>query len=195
VPLTGLGAYLGPACPRCGRTLESAPSGATVCEHCGRPFEGTVFAAPQRRLQVVELHAAGPEGAGSCANHPGNAAVANCVRCGVYICSLCEIDVAGSRYCPSCFDRLSTDGAIGTTQTKIRHFTGLATATALVGLLVAVVLGVPLGLASLYYSSKAVTQRREQGEPTWPVWLIILIAIADIFLGGFLIFALFIRSK
>jgi ribosomal protein L37AE/L43A len=195
MPLTNAGAYAGPACPRCGRPLPSAPSGVTLCEHCGRPFEGTVFAAPQRRLQVMELHAAGPEGAGSCANHPGNAAVANCARCGIYICSLCEIEVAGGKYCPSCFDRLSTEGGMGSTQKRVRNFTGLASATALLGLFFAFLVGVPLGLGGLYYSSKALTQRRQQGESTWGIWILILVAIADIFLQGLLIFSLFMTTK
>jgi ribosomal protein L37AE/L43A len=195
MPLTNAGAYAGPACPRCGRALQSVPSGTTLCEHCGRPFEGTVFAAPPRRLQVMEVHAAGPEGAGSSANHPGNAAVANCARCGIYICSLCEIDVAGGKYCPSCFDRLSTDGSIGTAQKRVRNFAGLASATAIIGLLTVIILGIPLGLASLYYSSKAMTQRRQQGEPTWGIWFIILLAIADLLMGAFLIASLFMTIK
>jgi ribosomal protein L37AE/L43A len=193
MPLTA-GAYAGPACPRCGRILQSVPSGVTLCEHCGRPFEGTVFAAPQRRLKVLEVYAAGPEGAGSCANHPGNAAVANCIRCGVYICSLCEIDVAGGKYCPSCFDRLSTDGAIGTTKKRLRNFAGLAWATALIGLITVVILGVPLGLVSIYYSSRAMSQRRQEGEPVWTLWIAILIAIADLAMGAFLIAALVVET-
>ena len=36
-----------------------------------------------RVTRVLELAQTGPESAGSCANHPRNAAVTNCGRCGV----------------------------------------------------------------------------------------------------------------
>src|SRR5215468_9046251 len=94
-------AYAGPQCPRCRAPLpEEMHDGANVCLECLGDFEARVFRSPQRSARVLQLAQSGPEGAVSCANHPRNAAVAACDRCGLLICSLCQLDVESGKLCP-----------------------------------------------------------------------------------------------
>ena len=101
--------YTGPACPRCDAplTLDSITPGEDICPRCQGFFDATVFHPPQRIARRPAVAHTGPESAGSCANHPRNAAVTNCGRCGLFICSLCELDLHGEKYCPACFDRMT----------------------------------------------------------------------------------------
>src|ERR1700736_5909655 len=87
--------YEGPQCPRCGNLLAdvSRHTGTIVCPTCSRNFEATAFNPPQRKMRVVEVAQSGPEGANACANHARNTAVTTCQRCGLFICSLCEMNL------------------------------------------------------------------------------------------------------
>ena|SRR5687768_3260348 len=127
--MSELPGYRGPGCPHCRVPLpaEEQRTGAIFCAHCWRPFEATAFAAPQRPVApVAEVVAAGPEGGNACANHAGNAAVTSCQRCGLFICSLCEMNVGTGPYCPSCFDRMRTQGSLQTGVRRYRDYAGMA---------------------------------------------------------------------
>lgn len=147
--------YAGPACPRCNLplSLENLTLAEEICPRCQGYFRSTVFHPPQRIARVMQLAQSGPEIAGSCANHPRNAAVTNCSRCGLFICSLCELDMHGEKYCPSCFDRLTKDGGIEQAQVRFRDWGALAIAMAVVGLFFDwMMIGVPFNVMSVYYA-------------------------------------------
>jgi len=114
VPEVRAVAYDGPQCPLCEKTLppESIRSGQISCPFCNRLFEATAFHPVQRKLQVVETAHSGPEAVNPCANHPLNTAVTTCQRCGIFICSLCDMNVGSGSHCPTCFDRLRTEGGL-----------------------------------------------------------------------------------
>ena len=121
--------YEGPSCPRCHARLTAdwIQSGTIICPDCRKPFEATAFRPPQRRLEVVSVAASlTPEGANACANHAHNAAVTNCVRCGLFICALCNMDVGTGPHCPSCFDRLQADDALSPAATRYRDYASMA---------------------------------------------------------------------
>src|SRR5512141_383560 len=101
--------YAGPQCPRCRAALpfEELRDGTTLCATCGGEFEARVFHPPQRSARVFQLAQSGPEGATSCANHARNAAVAACDRCGLLICSLCQLDVDSGQLRPPSFQSMS----------------------------------------------------------------------------------------
>jgi uncharacterized paraquat-inducible protein A len=147
--------YIGPACPHCNRPFDLRQvqtDAEDICASCQQFFEARVFHPPQRVARVLQVAQAGPEGASACANHPRNAAVTSCERCGVFICSLCELDISGMRYCPSCFDRLSANGTLSVTQNRFRDYATLALVTAFVGFLFsAIVVGIPIAALSIYY--------------------------------------------
>jgi uncharacterized paraquat-inducible protein A len=187
--------YGGPACPRCKKSLDVASlrDGEEVCPSCNVFFEARVFHPPQRTVHVT-LAGAGPQGSNPCANHPRNAAMSNCQRCGVFICSLCELDVSGTRYCPSCFDRVSQEGGIGATQLRFRDFRGLAMFVGFVGLVLSILLGIPLGILTIYYAIKGLRDRNVEGSSRVPVVMALLLGVLDIALGCLFVYSMFHKT-
>jgi hypothetical protein len=186
-------AYAGPQCPRCRAPLpeEHLYDGANVCPQCLGDFEARVFRPPQRSARVLQLAQSGPEGATSCANHARNAAVAACDRCGLLICSLCQLEVESGKLCPSCFERISQDDAGDTTRTRFRDYGSLAGVWAFVGLVFsALLLGIPLGLLSIYYCIKAFRHRESRASLAFVIFALLL-ALADIFISASVLVAFF----
>lgn len=177
-------AYEGPSCPRCHARLTAdwIQSGSIICPDCNKPFEATAFRPPQRRLEVVSVAAAlTPEGANACANHERNAAVTNCVRCGLFICALCNMDVGTGPHCPSCFDRLRADDALAPAATRYRDYASMARVAMIAGLFFSFMfLGFLFGGVSLFYARKAFKQLREEGRSKIGLIIVIIFAILEI---------------
>ncbi len=94
-----------PSCPGCqhelGRPGVWQTDGAS-CPHCRRELEFSAFPAlTTGRTATHPLVAAVADDA-TCFFHTENRAVAVCEGCGRYLCTVCGIDYAGSRLCPSC---------------------------------------------------------------------------------------------
>jgi hypothetical protein len=158
----------GAQCPRCRvpLILDTIRTGSSTCPYCSGAFEATMFNPPQRRDVTVQLATAGPDGANACANHAGNAAVTSCQRCGLFICSLCEIHVGAGSYCPDCFDRVRAEGSVQEVAAPTRDYAAMAWASALLAIPGQFAcLGFPLGALAVYWGSKATAQRRSHGEP------------------------------
>jgi hypothetical protein len=161
--------YEGPECPHCDALLgdESRVTGTVTCPRCMARFEATAFNPPQRRMQIVEVAQSGPEGANACANHERNTAVTSCQRCGLYICSLCDMNVGSGSYCPSCFDRVRTEGTLGAATTRFRDYGSMARVSAVVGFLfMFMFLGLPFGALTIYYANKGIQQAKNDGRST-----------------------------
>lgn len=188
MPAARMKAYRGPACPRCRKPLDvdTLADGTVLCPHCGRDFEARVFHPPKRNARVLQLAQMGPEAAGACANHPRNAAVTSCERCGIFICALCELNVDGTKYCPACFDRLAQEGAIASAQVRFRDYGGLAMVASVIGLFT-VIFSLPLGLLALYYVYKGFRTRKAAAASLATIIIGLLIACADIIIGTLLI--------
>lgn len=137
----------------------SLRSGPTQCPSCTRPFEATPFQPRELRHEAVQAVTQTPDGtAAACANHPGNAAVTSCQRCGLFICSLCDMNTGHGSYCPSCLERIRT-GAVQT-DANYRDYASMAVTAAIVGLFCTLV---PVGALALYWGVKGVRQRRAEG--------------------------------
>lgn len=188
-------AYVGRQCPRCRAALpEELHDGANVCLTCLGDFEARIFRPPQRSARVLQLAHSGPEGGVSCANHARNAAVAACDRCGLLICSLCQLDVEGGKLCPSCFERLSQEETSDTTRTRFRDYGSLAGIWAFAGLIFsAFLLGIPLGIISIYYAIKALRHRESRSSLLF-VFFALLLALVDIFFSTSILVTIF-RQK
>jgi hypothetical protein len=184
--------YSGPSCPRCKKALDVATlrDGEEVCPNCNGYFEARIFHPPRRVVRVAVVNT-GPEASSPCANHPRNAAVASCEHCGVFICSLCELDVSGTRYCPSCFDRLTQDGTIATAQLRFRDYRSLSMFFGLVGLVLSFIFGIPLGILTIYYAVKGKRDRNAEGASTVPAIIASLLGLVDIGLGCFFLYTMF----
>lgn len=174
-------AYLDP------RTLHS---GVLQCPWCRRAFEATVFQPREVQHAAVQIVTETPDGvAAACANHARNAAVTNCQRCGLFICSLCEMKVGDTTYCPSCFDRVRNEGALQGV-TRYRDFATMAISAAVLGLL-CFTLGAPIGALGVYWSVKGLRQRKEEGSSRAGVIVAMVFCILEV-LGGLAFVALMI---
>jgi uncharacterized paraquat-inducible protein A len=179
--------YEGPSCPRCHARLTAdwIHSGTVICPDCNKSFEATAFRPPRRRLEVVSVAAAlTPEGANACANHARNAAVINCIRCGLFICALCNMDVGSGPLCPSCFDRLRADDALSPAATRYRDYVSMARIAMIAGLFFSFLfLGIPFAAVSLFYARKGFKQLRDEGRSKIGLVIIIIVASLEIIAG------------
>jgi len=186
----------GPQCPRCNTALTAdwVHTGPIVCPFCHGAFEATVFDPPRRTQQIVEVIAAGPEGATACANHARNAAVTSCQRCGLLICALCDMNIGEGSFCPSCFERMRTEGSLKSTAKRYRDYGMLARSAGILGVLASFAfLGIPFGGVTIYFATKGMKQRRSEGAPVVGMMVLLILGILEV-LGGIAIIALTVYS-
>ncbi|MCP4660590.1 MAG: DUF4190 domain-containing protein [bacterium] len=154
-------------CPRCDEVQSLKVSPGVVaqesCRHCNRPFTALIFEPPPPPVEVRRLGETGLEGENPCAHHEGNAAEAECDRCGAYICALCRIDCEARVLCPACFDRLVKAKELPSLETRFRDRCGMALSYCLFGILFWV-LGIVLGPAAVYYAFTGLRELRRRGE-------------------------------
>jgi hypothetical protein len=189
--------YRGPSCPRCSAPLPDAwlKNGEIICPECAGEFEATLFNPVEpKKAEVVRVVEDAPEGANVCANHARNAAVTSCQRCGLFICSLCDMNVGAGSMCPSCFSRLHTEGALSSAARRYRDYTRIARSAVILGFIAAFMLfSIPCGALAMYYARKGYKQRRELAKPVaGPVILMVLGAVEV--LGGLGVVAFFIYA-
>jgi hypothetical protein len=163
MPAAGV-VYRGPACPHCREPLEVSGllSGRQACPRCGRPFEAVVF-APPARTRLVPAVPAGEDAASACPVHRGNAAIAACGRCGVFLCGLCRIEADAQVLCPACFGRLSAGGELLLGHHWFRDYDRVASLVVLLGF-ATVVGGVVTGPAAVYFTARGRRQRLGWGD-------------------------------
>ncbi len=187
--------YAGPSCPHCDAPLpaERRP-GLVRCGACWRDFEAAVFNPPAAEVRVSRVAEAGPDGVTPCADHPGNAAVTECARCGVFMCGLCRIDSDGQALCPTCYERLAADGALASARTSYRDFRGLGVKVAAIGLLF-LFIGPLCGPGAIYCAWRARQQKQEWGDEDGygSLWAIVAVGVLDT-LGGIGLFAALILA-
>ena len=97
-------------CSRCGAPL-GAPPGPTAsadtlhCPRCKAVLRVETFPALYRAEATQSGDLLQREGEASCFYHPDKRAEVLCSTCGRFLCTLCDIPVAGRRLCPLCFER------------------------------------------------------------------------------------------
>jgi hypothetical protein len=85
------------------------------CPNCGAPLQVQVFPALFRRAAVgKEAEAVVEETESSCFYHPEKRAALPCDACGRFLCALCDCELNGQHYCPSCLEAGRTKGKIKT---------------------------------------------------------------------------------
>ncbi len=175
--------YEGPQCPRCSETLSRdwVQSGLMSCPYCGGGFEATAFHPSRTVIRAVPPAGLGPEGGTACANHARNEAVTSCQRCGLIICSLCDMDIGSGTYCPQCFDRLRADGALPNAARRYRDFTAMGRMSVVVGLLFWFV--VIFGALGVYFGIRGIKQRREMGRSLFGPIAVITAALLELLLS------------
>jgi hypothetical protein len=78
---------------------------ALPCPLCARDVTVTVFPVALRTPQAAQPEPVIPGHEAACYNHAANRAVAACDGCGRFLCALCDLEAAGGRRCPACFER------------------------------------------------------------------------------------------
>jgi uncharacterized Zn finger protein (UPF0148 family) len=181
--------YSGTACPHCSIPLrhETFKTGTQVCPRCGKLFEAVCFTPVQARVVVPEVAGMGVETSAPCSTHARNLAVAACEHCGKFMCELCKISADGKVYCPACFGRLSSEGALASTVTRFKNYEGLALVCILFCWLFSPssIVAVPLGI---YYCLKGLSEKRRLQEQEGRVGLYVrLFVLILVGLGAVLV--------
>jgi hypothetical protein len=185
--------YVGPACPHCNTILatgthRSGEARDIRCPACLKEFEAVFFDPPVEKARVLEIAATGPHGATPCAHHPGNAAVADCARCGSFICDLCVIELGGGSYCPGCFELVQQSGESGDVVGRFRDYGSMASGAATLGCLVYFVSFV-IGPLAIYYGAKALRQKKKLNETDGLVgiWAAMVLGAIETAVGMFFV--------
>lgn len=184
-PRRGNALYAGTTCPRCGVPLrhETLTSGLQICPRCGRPFEAVHFLPVEPIGAVAEIAGLDPSAGAPCAKHARNKAEAACQRCGQFMCALCRIDADGKAYCPACFERLSGEGALRSTATRIRNYPGLAAFCAIINLLLCwLVVGIVAAPLGIFFAFRGLGQKKKMQETEGVAGLYVSIVFNSVFL-------------
>lgn len=184
-------------CPRCRRPIDVNSIATSVnarCPLCGRSFEAVRFQPVDKTVMAAQPVDGQIAATQPCANHPRNAAVTNCQRCGAFMCALCRIDVDGRTLCPSCFERLSSEGSLESTRTTFRDYRGLSVVTVLAGMFLWF-LSILLGPLAIYYASKGLQQKKQMAETDGRVglWIAIVMGSMETIGGATLVFLIAAR--
>lgn len=105
-------------CPSCRASLVEGVfnvSELTPCPNCRTPLQIEVFPALFRPVAVGrQAESVMLAGESSCFYHPQKKAVLPCDACGRFLCALCDCEVGGKHFCPTCLDA-------GRTKRKIKN--------------------------------------------------------------------------
>lgn len=103
-------------CPKCQSPLPAALlnlGALQPCESCRTPVQAEVFPALFRKAGPgAEGERVMLEGEASCFYHPVKKAVRPCDSCGRFLCALCDCELRGEHYCPSCLEAGRKKGKI-----------------------------------------------------------------------------------
>lgn len=97
------------------------------CPGCNAPIRAEVFPAFFKELgegRAGEALLIGTEA--SCFYHEQKKAEAVCGACGRYLCALCDVDLDGAHYCPSCLEAAQKKGALATIENERKLYDRMA---------------------------------------------------------------------
>lgn len=127
-------------CSSCHKPLPTTHcnSGETFhCPHCSVVLQAELYPAILRQLREQgALGSVAADGEASCFYHPDKLAATVCSSCGRFLCSLCEIDLAGRCLCPACFEQGRQTEQISSLITKRVLYDSIALSIALLPLLI-----------------------------------------------------------
>jgi LSD1 subclass zinc finger protein len=127
------------ACTGCGALLPvlSGTGQKTIrCAGCDADLRVELFPAFFRGLGPSGAgEAVGADGESSCFYHARKRAAAVCGECGRFLCSLCEVRLAGRVICPACIERGRADGNLQMLVTRRTLYDGIALSLSVLPLL------------------------------------------------------------
>jgi hypothetical protein len=103
-------------CPRCLNPIDNialTQGALTRCPDCTSAFETEIFPALFRPpAQISEAERVLIEGESTCFHHSDKKALLPCNACGRFLCALCDCELRGEHFCPSCLESGVTKGKI-----------------------------------------------------------------------------------
>lgn len=93
-------------CPGCQHMVpEESWNVFTECRFCGAQVEAVTFPALLAPAAAVKVEAVAESSEASCYYHPENRAAVACDGCGKFLCTVCDLDLAGEHLCHECLER------------------------------------------------------------------------------------------
>lgn len=106
------------------------------CHHCAVKLQAELYPAILRHLREPgQIGALAADGEASCFYHQDKQAAKVCSSCGRFLCTLCEIDLAGHCLCPLCLEQGRQTEQIASLVNKRVLHDSIALSTALLPLL------------------------------------------------------------
>lgn len=108
-------------CPVCARALPPDTWNLdyeTYCPNCRAPVTAMVFPALLRADGAALAEAAVEGTEATCFFHARKKAVVPCDQCGRFLCSLCQVELSGQNWCPSCIDAYRRQGKLATLDSR-----------------------------------------------------------------------------
>lgn len=111
-----------PTCTKCSTPLPLENVNGTSlnpCPGCGSPVRAEIFPAFFRELSAGSAgEALVISSEASCFYHPQKKAAVVCSECGRFLCGLCDVDLDGVHFCPSCLEASQKKGKIATIENQ-----------------------------------------------------------------------------
>ncbi|HUA39338.1 MAG TPA: hypothetical protein VMA35_13180 [Candidatus Sulfopaludibacter sp.] len=127
-------------CPKCQAWLLEGVFNQpelSPCPACGVPLQIEVFPALFRNQSVGRSgEAILIEGESSCFYHPQKKAVIPCQGCGRFLCALCDCELNGQHFCPSCLEAGKNRGKIKNLENQRTLYDNIALSLAVYPLLI-----------------------------------------------------------
>lgn len=116
-------------CPVCKRALPADTWNLdyeTYCPNCRAPITALVFPAFLRgdRAAISEFAVEGTEA--TCFYHARKKAHVPCDQCGRFLCALCQVELNGQNWCPSCIDAHRKQGKLATLDSRRMLYDSMA---------------------------------------------------------------------
>ena len=178
------------ACPSCQQSLPGLlcnTAAPTPCPACGHQIQVAIFPAffqaqvtGQTGERIVE------EGVSSCFYHEQKKAIVHCDGCGRFLCALCDLEMNGKHYCPTCLETGRKKGRMPELDNRRSLYDGMALTVVVLQavfffLWPLVIISAPAAIwcAILSFKNPGSIVRRSR----WRSYLAITLAIAE-FLGA-----------
>ena len=127
------------SCPRCLVPIKKVilkPVEFAQCPRCLSAFEIELFPAFFRRQgQAVEAEPVLIDGESTCFYHADKKALLPCHGCGRFLCALCDCELHGEHFCPSCLEAGVTKGKIKSLENRRTRHDSVALTLALAPML------------------------------------------------------------
>ncbi|MFB3904792.1 MAG: hypothetical protein ACE15E_15175 [Acidobacteriota bacterium] len=125
-------------CTSCLSVLEVSvdlPRQQVACPNCAAELECWLLPALFRRPAAGSPARPAAPGQAACFNHAGRQAVVECKGCGRFLCGLCDIEVRGRHWCPSCLAAKRAEATLSPLPDSLTRYDRIALALTLLPML------------------------------------------------------------